>query len=304
MLVYSFNFQIYRYMIDIEQIKNISIVDYLAQNGIKPTKVIAGRYWYRSPFREEKDPSFCVNNNNMWADFSEPKKQTSRGGTHWHDIIDLIMFMYSVDFMGAVDTLCSLSNIPKFTPSENVVSENRIEVIDEKTITYKKLTDYLKGRRITLSVANKYCKQIFYKIKGKDRVLFAIGFRADNGKWVLRNQGFKGCTGQDITTIKVAGSSSYAVFEGFFDFLSFVEECGKPKVNCIILNSVTNIGCAYDAFSAATRVYVMLDNDNKGREVTSDLQAKFGAKIVDKSGHYSPYKDYNEYWVEKGGCHD
>lgn len=291
-------------MIDIEQIKNISIVDFLAQNGIKPTRVIAGRYWYRSPLREEKDPSFCVNNKNMWADFSEPKKQTSRGDTYWHDIIDLVMHLYSVDFMGAVDTLCSLSNIPKFIPSENIVSECRIEVIDEKSITYKKLTDYLKGRRISLSVANKYCRQIFYKVKGKDRVLFAIGFQTDNGKWVLRNQGFKGCTGQDITTIKVSGSSSYAVFEGFFDFLSFVEECGKPKVNCIILNSVTNIRRAYDAFSAATRVYVMLDNDNKGREVTSDLQAKFGAKIVDKSEHYSPYKDYNEYWVEKGGRHD
>lgn len=302
--VYGFKFQILKYMIDIEQIKNISIVDFLAQNGFRPKWGFGGRYWYSSPFRVEKKPSFCVNEENKWTDFSESKKMVGDLSVRWHDIIDLVMQMRNVDFMGAVDILCSLSNIPKFIPPKNIVSECRIEVIDEKPITYNKLTDYLKGRRISLSVANKYCRQIFYKVKGKDRVLFAIGFQTDNGKWALRNQGFKGCTGQDITTIKVSGSSSYAVFEGFFDFLSFVEECGKPKVNCIILNSVTNIWRTYDAFSAATRVYVMLDNDNKGREVTSDLQAKFGAKIVDKSEHYSPYKDYNEYWVEKGGLHD
>lgn len=288
-------------MINIEQVKNISIVDFLAHNGIKPTRIIAGRYWYRSPFREEKEPSFCVNNKNMWADFSEPKKQTNKGGTYWHDIIDLAMNIYSTDFIGAVNMLCQMSDIPRFISSESIVSEKRIDVVDEKEITYKKLIDYLGSRGISLSVANRYCRQIFYRIKGKDRVLFAVGFRSDNGNWVLRNQGFKGCTGQDITTIKVSGSSSYAVFEGFFDFLSFVEECGKPKVNCIILNSVTNIYRAYGLFSSASRVYLMLDNDEKGREVTNDLRSKFGSKIEDKSSHFFPCKDYNEYLIQKGG---
>lgn len=303
--VYGFKFQILKYMIDKEQVKDISIVDFLALNGFRPTKVVAGRYWYRSPFRLEEHPSFCVNRKNQWADFSEERKKTNKGSAIWHDVIDLAMRIYNTDFCEAVNMLGSLKGISVFVPSENIYeTDNKIEVVKEREITYRKLIEYLKVRNISLSVANKYCKQIFYKIKGRENVFFAIGFKSDNGRWALRNQDFKVCTGQDITTIKVSDSSSYAVFEGFFDFLSFVEECGKPKVNCIILNSVTNIGRAYDTFSAATRVYVMLDNDNKGREVTSDLQAKFGAKIVDKSEHYSPYKDYNEYWVEKGGRHD
>jgi len=54
----------------ISQINKLSIVDYLRGLGIKPAKVRGNDYWYLSPLRVEKQPSFKVNAKvNLWNDF-------------------------------------------------------------------------------------------------------------------------------------------------------------------------------------------------------------------------------------------
>ena len=111
---------------------------------------------------------------------------------------------------------------------------------------------------------------------------------------------FKGCTAQDISLISIPGSTALMVFEGFIDFLSYVEMYGTPKVSVLVLNSVANIKRAYTYFEAVERVYLLLDNDVKGREVTANITAIYGEKVVDKSAHFAPYKDFNEY-LKKGG---
>ena len=42
---------------------NISIIGYLASQGISPTEVQKNHVWYCSPFRNETRPSFKVNRN-------------------------------------------------------------------------------------------------------------------------------------------------------------------------------------------------------------------------------------------------
>jgi DNA primase len=55
---------------DISEAKKISIVDYLENMGYTHAKIRRGQYWYRSPLREEKTPSFVVNNNlHEWYDW-------------------------------------------------------------------------------------------------------------------------------------------------------------------------------------------------------------------------------------------
>ena len=65
----------------LHDIKQVSIVDYLAQAGYKPKLIKGVNYWYCSPLRSELTPSFKVNaERNQWYDF----------GTGDHgDIIDL-----------------------------------------------------------------------------------------------------------------------------------------------------------------------------------------------------------------------
>lgn len=66
----------------LHDIKQIPIVDYLAQTGYKPKLTKGVNYWYCSPLRSELTPSFKVNvERNQWYDL----------GTGDHgDIIDLV----------------------------------------------------------------------------------------------------------------------------------------------------------------------------------------------------------------------
>ena len=46
---------------DIEGMKRFPIEDFLARLGHHPVQRRANAIWYRSPYREEKTPSFKVN---------------------------------------------------------------------------------------------------------------------------------------------------------------------------------------------------------------------------------------------------
>ena len=71
---------------NIMQIKQIAIVDFLLAIGFRPTKETAASAWYHAPYREDEDPSFKVNKNrNIWYDFA-----TAKSG----DIIDLAVLVY------------------------------------------------------------------------------------------------------------------------------------------------------------------------------------------------------------------
>ncbi|HEY1872118.1 MAG TPA: CHC2 zinc finger domain-containing protein, partial [Chitinophagaceae bacterium] len=61
-------------LLSVKEVKNTDIVDYLSTLGFKPSKVSRNDYWYISPFRDEKTPSFKVNRNlNRWYDFGDGK---------------------------------------------------------------------------------------------------------------------------------------------------------------------------------------------------------------------------------------
>lgn len=87
---------------NLNQIKNIKITDYLYSKGIQPTKIKGIDYWYISPYREERRPSFKVNDDlNVWYDYG-----TGEGG----NIIDLIMRMYNLNSVTEVLNLFNTSN--------------------------------------------------------------------------------------------------------------------------------------------------------------------------------------------------
>ena len=58
----------------ITDVKQIRISDYLHSLGYNPIKQQGGNLWYKSPFRQEKEPSFKVNTElNLWYDFGAGK---------------------------------------------------------------------------------------------------------------------------------------------------------------------------------------------------------------------------------------
>ncbi|MEX2569224.1 MAG: transposase, partial [Cyclobacteriaceae bacterium] len=63
---------------------SISIVTFLDQMGIRPSKVKAGYCFYLFPYRDEKTPSFKVDPiKNLWVDIGDG----NTGGT----LIDLVL---------------------------------------------------------------------------------------------------------------------------------------------------------------------------------------------------------------------
>jgi len=48
-------------VMNIEDVKQIPIADYLHSLGYSPVKQQGNGLWYKSPFREEHEPSFKVN---------------------------------------------------------------------------------------------------------------------------------------------------------------------------------------------------------------------------------------------------
>lgn len=69
--------------------KQIRIEEYLHSLGYDPVRRQGGNLWYKSPFRDEREPSFKVNTErNLWYDFG-----AGRGG----NIIALAQELYASD---------------------------------------------------------------------------------------------------------------------------------------------------------------------------------------------------------------
>ena len=92
----------------LHDIKQIPIVDYLARSGYKPKLTKGVNYWYCSPLRSELTPSFKVNaERNQWYDF----------GTGDHgDIIDLVC---ALQHCSTAEAMRSLSRLKETLPAES-----------------------------------------------------------------------------------------------------------------------------------------------------------------------------------------
>lgn len=76
---------------DIQTAKQIRIADFLYSLGYSPVKQQGINLWYKSPLREETEPSFKVNTErNQWYDFA-----IGKGG----NIIALAQELYCSDYV-------------------------------------------------------------------------------------------------------------------------------------------------------------------------------------------------------------
>ena len=74
---------------NIQEAKQIRIVDYLQSLGYTSVKQQGNNLWYKSPFRQETEASFKVNTDrNLWFDYG-----LGKGG----NIITLAQELYSSD---------------------------------------------------------------------------------------------------------------------------------------------------------------------------------------------------------------
>ena len=294
---------------DIETIKGIPIADYLEWLDHKPNSKKGRELWYEAFWRDgDNQKNVHVDTlHNRWYDY----KEGVGGG-----IIDLAMKINHCNKHQALLELSKLAENKNYKPAEPEKyqpnldrydkTESGIIVREVRDVYYYPIKNYIQERGISLEVANRYCKEIRYSFGSDGSLAFGLGFPLSNGGWAIRNKNFKGCTRQDISVFKHGNpDDSVLVFEGFFDFLSFVELYGNPTLFIICLNSVSNIKKAYPYFERTKRIYLCLDNDETGHKTVADISATYPDKVIDKSGHYSPFKDFNEYLMNtKNGNQD
>jgi len=287
------------------QAKKISLYDLLSSLGYSPveTRKSGNEVWYRSPFRNESEPSFKIRiDQNVWYDFGE-----GAGG----NILDFVMKYKSC---GLSEALLFLGNKSLKASARPVVSNDNEQqrtldffdiesplILNVKPIYHYALKNYLKERCISAEVGFKYLKEISYKVE--DKTYFALGFENASGGWEVRNPLFKGCLGKKDISFIEAGAKSLKAFEGFFDFLSFVTISDNSEIDSdvLILNSTAMKGRGVELVKEKNYevIDVYFDNDNAGKNTLEFFkQGLPGIRITSQNHLYKDFNDLNDFLIK------
>jgi hypothetical protein len=288
--------------ISCQQAKLIDLVEYLAHLGYQPQKVHGPDYWFLSPFREEKTASFKVNKRlNMWYDHGE-----GRGG-------DLIDFGTKYHRCLIPDLLIRLSQYkasPAFSfqqplasgvvgAGEKEESQGKILVLDTRPLMAAPLIDYLQTRNIPLDIAARSCREVDFTLYGKLQT--AIGFPNQSGGYELRSPNFKGSSSPKDISFFDNKTAEIAVFEGFFNFLSFQtinKNMQAPTTNSLVLNSLAFLEKSRPLMEQYSQVILLLDRDTSGRNSTTKALS-WDERYIDRSDFYTGRKDLNEWLIHQ-----
>lgn len=284
----------------IDEIKKISIYNFLKSKGIMPEKVLgSGTYaLYQSPLRNDANASFKVDfARNVWCDFGQSTDgKVCDGGT----IIDLVMKMYNVENIPeVVAILNSNSNDHSVNPQACVKEHQKLKIIKTTEIRHPALIRYYRSRHISDHTANSYLKEVHYQANNKS--YFALGFQNDQGGWELRNQYFKGSSSPKFYTyMHNAHSKAIDVFEGCFDFLSFIEIYNMKQLpnSVLVMNSCSFVNACLPILKTYDLVNCYLDNDpeSKTGTKTTEILRDNHPNVIDQSKSlYPDDKDLNDF---------
>jgi hypothetical protein len=284
----------------IEQAKSIDLVDFLSRIGFHGQRK-GKNVWYHSPLHDEKTPSFKVNTDrNQWYDFGNVDNNHG-------NLIDFGILYYHcsvADFLKELDKIYQGQWIkPTSTVKADNVKEDepQIKILSEKPLQAFALLQYLKERNIPHAIAQQYCKEVTYELKGK--VYYSVGFKNDSGGYALRNSRVKNASMPGDVTYINNRAKDLAVFEGFFDFLAYkalYHKTGEPTRNYLILNSTSFFTKSLPLMQEHSRVHLYLDNDGTGDKCVNIAQKLNAEKFQDERSLYKNHKDLNDFLVNFG----
>ena len=290
-------------------LKNISIRQFLARRGIQPKYERNGYGMYLSPLREERTPSFKVDYvQNLWYDFG-----SGEGGT----LRTLVIRLERCDNREAVRRLQngekrdagSASLSPSVgerpavggpSPVVRLAAVPALRILSDDPLRHPALIGYLVSRGIIPSVAAAFCREVRYEVNG--RAFFAVGFRNDAGGWELRSERFKGGSSPKHITTLDNRSDTVIAFEGFMDFLAYLslKYPERLRIDAAVLNSVVNLPKAVPFISRHPVIHAFFDNDEAGRKATADLIRLCPcSEVVDQRHFYRGHKDVNDYLIAR-----
>ena len=247
-------------------LKNISIRDFLARRGIQPKYERNGYGMYLSPLREERTPSFKVDYvRNLWYDFG-----LGEGGT----LLTLVMRMERCDSREAIRWLqngekrdagsVSLSPgvgerpavggpLPVLRPA----AVPAFRILSDASLRHPALVGYLASRGIAQRIAAGYCREVRYEVNG--RAFFAVGFRNDAGGWELRSERFKGGSSPKyITTLKGCNAINAANATSDVSAITAITDCPATGATASFHAGNDPMACESDRAMPASHASVMV----------------------------------------------
>lgn len=276
---------------NIAQARDISIVEILQNLGYEHISTNGKESWYLSPFRSENSASFKLNLKlNRWFDHGE-----QIGG----NVVDLIVKLKKCTVSEALKYLqsCDTFSFQKQTALayERKKEGNCNNVLIVKRIEHSALKQYLVSRGIINSYALMQIEEVHYEIDQKK--YFAIGFKNKSDGWELRSKYAKICLGKKDITLIDNGCTVVKIFEGFFDYLSFLQISDEKNINesdYLILNSAALVVKNISILEKYKVIELYLDNDSTGDKYTKLITERLPA-AKDERFKYSECKDLNEY---------
>ena len=253
-----------------------------------PVKENKKTAFYFALDREEKIPSFSVNfEKNQAFDFG-----TGRS----YDVISIVQLIKKCSVSDALKYLSQFVCITeKKSKKKLTIKRENYRIIKVQEVKHPTLVDYLKFRKVFEQ--KDLVKEVYYEMGGKQ--YFGIGFENQFGGFEIRNPYSKICLGKkDITLIQSnTKSSEIAIFEGFFDYLTFrnLEKNQSSTCDYLILNSTSMLFKAEEILKNYSQIFLFLDNDENGKSTKLKIQNQYKS-LEDCSLIYHDFKDLNEWW--------
>ncbi len=302
--------------------RKISMVDLLVHLGHEKVFTRKGgkEYWYHSPFRRERTPSFKMNTElNCWADFGigglyhKPGKiggniiDFAKHEKQTKSTSEALRYLRELNISGG-------RNLVKIDRSMEYNFEkegpgNPMELVEVKPLENKLLEKYIVGRRINLGIAKHYLHECHCRVKGKmkgdfQRPFFAVGMQNDSKGYEIRSEYFKGLLGtkKDVTTLRHTDDLYLNIFEGMMDFLSLltVQKRKSLEGTTMVLHSTNMVKKAvwFAQQYNCKKVMTWLDNDEAGEKAYARLEGELPAyKLIRGNGLYEGFKDLNDWLV-------
>lgn len=270
---------------DIEKARNTDITQFLH---------VDNRKYFCCPFHQDNNPSAHIYNNLIMCQtcnypikvqgYTIGKEMQGKSQGRYYNTIDLVMYLYNLDFYGAIRKILGIENIKQFVPTYTGAGARERENRESK---YKKMLKnsnlagkdnyninrFLKRRGILgiLNYVDKLGIEIRYVSKFKNIV---YNFTEHNFAVVKGiDKEFKGALGKiSYVYLEVnPASKEYYVCEGIEDSFSLVL---SKKANVVCLNSINNARSFIDELTDDKKDYkyiITTDNDKKGLETAETL---------------------------------
>ena len=273
----------------------VDMYTYMSEKGYKPVRVNSRKAYYLSPKRNESNPSFELDRvNNRWSDRGESGAYGS--------IIDFVVWMEGCSLLEAAQKIMGDGELRQYHKPDLIdVDQKAIDVIDVKdNILNETLINYCeKIRKIPISVVNEYCQEVTFLFATRKYMSHVgLGMKNDSGGWSIRNTWAKMNTKPSyVSTVKFDPESlTVNLFEGLFDFLSYVTLTDKLEGTFVVLNSLIFIPMIIDDLRGYDIINCFLDND-----VAADDQIDymFANKLspIDRRDMYDDFNDLNDFHV-------